>query len=80
MRSTQKNLPKFTAEQKASILGSVDFFSLNFYTAHFVRAPAAGAPKSQVRARGVQLKSRSAGARDCEAPRPTLKTHGHTPE
>jgi hypothetical protein len=51
MRDTQRNLPKFTAEQRAMIMGSVDFFSLNFYTAHFVRAPAAGAPKAQVRGR-----------------------------
>lgn len=48
MRDTQKNLPKFTAEQKAAVMGSVDFLSLNFYTAHFVRAPAAGAPKAQL--------------------------------
>lgn len=49
MRETQKNLPKFTAEQKAMVMGSIDFFSLNLYTAHFVRAPPAGAPKAQVR-------------------------------
>jgi len=48
MRDTQKNLPKFTAEQRSLVLGSVDFFSLNFYTAHFVRAPAGGSPKAQV--------------------------------
>jgi beta-glucosidase/6-phospho-beta-glucosidase/beta-galactosidase len=49
MRDTQKGLPKFTPEQKALVLGSLDFFSLNFYTAHFVKAPAPGAPKAQVR-------------------------------
>lgn len=52
MRDTQKGLPKFTSEQKALVMGSVDFLSLNFYTAHFVKAPPAGAPKTQVRAGG----------------------------
>jgi hypothetical protein len=40
MRDTQgDDLPKFTPETSALVKGTIDYFSVNFYTAYFVRAP-----------------------------------------
>ena len=41
-------LPRFTPEQRAALNGSLDFLGLNLYTAHYVKAPPPGAPKSQL--------------------------------
>ena len=48
MHVTQKDLPKFKPEEKKLLVGSLDFFSLNFYTTHFVRGAPDGAPAAQV--------------------------------
>ena len=38
LRDTQPWLPKFTAQQRADLKGSVTFLALNYYTAHYVTA------------------------------------------
>jgi beta-glucosidase/6-phospho-beta-glucosidase/beta-galactosidase len=49
MRRSQPKLPKFKEAEKRLLAGSVDFFALNYYTSHFVKATPLGAPKDQVR-------------------------------
>lgn len=48
MRRSQPKLPKFKEAEKRLLAGSVDFFALNYYTSHFVKAAPPGAPKDQV--------------------------------
>eukprot|EP00877_Chromochloris_zofingiensis_P010272 jgi/Chrzof1/5499/Cz16g05160.t1 len=48
MRMAQPDLPKFSKEQKSLLAGSLDFFALNFYTSHFIKAPPEGVAPSQV--------------------------------
>ncbi len=49
MRAALKHmLPTFKEEEAQMINGSTDFFALNFYTAHYVKAPGGGAAGPQV--------------------------------
>jgi beta-glucosidase/6-phospho-beta-glucosidase/beta-galactosidase len=48
MRASQPHLPKFKDAEKKLLVGSLDFFALNYYTSHFVAAAPPGAPKAQV--------------------------------
>jgi beta-glucosidase/6-phospho-beta-glucosidase/beta-galactosidase len=48
MRASQPHLPKFKDAEKKLLVGSLDFFALNYYTSHFVAAAPTGAPKAQV--------------------------------
>jgi beta-glucosidase/6-phospho-beta-glucosidase/beta-galactosidase len=48
MRRSQPKLPKFKEAEKRLLAGSVDFFALNYYTSHFVKAAPPGAAKDQV--------------------------------
>lgn len=48
MRASQPHLPKFKDAEKKLLVGSLDFFALNYYTSHFVAAAPPGASKAQV--------------------------------
>jgi beta-glucosidase len=49
MRKSQGGLlPNFSASDARLLKGSADFFALTYYTSHFVGAPPAGAPRTQL--------------------------------
>ena len=49
MRESQGDaLPAFTPAQSKLLVGSMDFFGVNFYCGYFVKAPAPGSPRNVV--------------------------------